>query len=99
MDNNIFSALSIFFLLLGVSCSNSGETKGKALYETQCANCHMLPDIQDLPKNLWKDRVLPEMGARMGIRDSAYDPYKGYSFEEQYAMIQSGIYRVGSSLD
>lgn len=98
MDNRVFSILFIFFLLAGVSCSNSGETKGKALYESQCASCHLAPDIQDLPKNLWKDKVLPDMGARMGIRDSTYNPYKGYSFEEQYAMTQSGIYGVTPSI-
>lgn len=64
------------------------------MYEAQCASCHLLPDIQDLPKRLWKDKVLPEMGARMGVRDSTYDPYKGYSFEERYATIRSGVYNV-----
>ncbi|MDT7830161.1 VCBS repeat-containing protein [Pricia sp. S334] len=45
-----------------------------------------------MPKHLWANEVLPNMGARMGIRDSTYDPYEGFSFEEQYAMIQSGVY-------
>lgn len=98
MDNRIFSILCIFFLLIGVSCSNSEDTKGKALYEAQCASCHLAPNIQDLPKNLWKDKVLPEMGARIGIRDATYDPYKGYSFDEQYAMIKSGVFSVAPSM-
>lgn len=38
------------------------------------------------------------MGARMGIRDTDFDPYDGFSFEEQYAMIQSGIYGVSPSM-
>ncbi len=58
----------------------------------------MAPDIQDLPKQLWKNAVLPEMGARMGIRDSTYSPYKKYTFEEQYAIIQSGVYGVPPSI-
>ncbi|HET8737562.1 MAG TPA: FG-GAP-like repeat-containing protein [Pricia sp.] len=84
----------IFCFLIGTSCSDSEHKKGKALFDTHCANCHSAPDIQDLPKFLWKGKVLPEMGARMGVRDSAYDPYEGYTFEEQYAMIQSGVYTV-----
>ena len=58
----------------------------------------MLPDIQDVPKKLWQTAVLPEMGARMGIRDSSYSPYKGFSFEEQYAIIQSGVFSVPPSI-
>lgn len=98
MADRIFFSLSLCLLLLGISCSNSKEARGKAVYGTKCASCHWLPDIQDLPKRLWKDAVLPEMGARMGIRDSTYDPYKGYSFEQQYAMIQSGVYGVAPSI-
>src|SRR5680860_1717035 len=94
MNNSLFSYVAMLFLLTGISCSNSNETKGKALYEAQCASCHMLPAIRDLPKNLWKDKILPEMGARMGMRDSTYDPYKGYSLEEQYAATRTGVYSV-----
>jgi hypothetical protein len=32
------------------------------------------------------------MGARMGIRENGFDPYKGMSFTEQAAMLQTGIY-------
>lgn len=98
MNNSLFSCLAMLFLLTGISCSNSEGTKGKALYEAQCASCHMLPAIQDLPKNLWKDKILPEMGARMGIRDSTYNPYKGYSFEERYAATRTGVYSVVPSI-
>ncbi|HEA21417.1 hypothetical protein LCGC14_1010290 [marine sediment metagenome] len=98
MDKNIFSIFFVLFVLMCVSCSNSGTAKGQALYESQCASCHLLPNVQDVPKNLWKDVVLPEMGARMGIPTTGYDPYKGFSFEEQYAMIQSGVYGVSPSI-
>ncbi|GLU45297.1 hypothetical protein Musp01_29210 [Muricauda sp. NBRC 101325] len=32
------------------------------------------------------------MGARMGIRDPKFNPFKGYSFDEQYELIEQGIY-------
>lgn len=98
MNKRLFFYVGILFLLVGISCTNSEKTQGKALYEAQCASCHMLPDIQDLPKGLWKNKVLPEMGARMGIRDSTYNPYKGYSFEERYAATRSGVYTVAPSI-
>jgi len=98
MNSRILFYLLILFSVFGISCSNTDYKEGKALYEVQCASCHLAPDIQDLPKHLWREKVLPEMGARMGVRDSAYDPYKAYSFEEQYAMIQSGVYNVAPSI-
>ncbi len=98
MNSRILFYGLILFSVFGISCSNTGNKKEKALYEVQCASCHLAPDIQDLPKHLWIDQVLPEMGARMGVRDSTYNPYKAYSFEEQYAMIQSGVYNVAPSI-
>lgn len=98
MNKRIFYVISVLILLNGISCSNSGNTKGRALYHHHCASCHLAPDIENLTKDLWKNKVLPEMGARMGIRDSAYDPYKGYTFKEQHAMIKSGVYNVVPSI-
>ncbi|MBT8302154.1 MAG: VCBS repeat-containing protein, partial [Maribacter sp.] len=45
-----------------------------------------------MPKQLWADKVLPEMGARMGIRDSAFNPYKGLSYDEYEAVLKTGLY-------
>ncbi|WP_194530216.1 FG-GAP repeat domain-containing protein [Zobellia roscoffensis] len=47
-----------------------------------------------MPKNLWRDQVLPEMGARMGISVSDYNLLGGFSFQEQHAILNSGIYSV-----
>lgn len=98
MDTRILFSLLFFLSILGISCSTTDNKKGKALYDLQCSSCHLAPDIQDLPKHLWKDKVLPDMGTRMGVRDSAYNPYIAYTFEEQYAMIQSGVYNVAPSM-
>ncbi|WP_373519209.1 FG-GAP repeat domain-containing protein [Pricia sp.] len=78
--------------LLAASCSSPQEKKAITLYKTQCASCHLLPAIQDLPKHIWENGVLPDMAARMGIIDSTNNPYKGLSFDEQYAIKQTGIY-------
>ena len=80
-------------LLATVACNNPKEDRAAELYDIHCASCHMAPSIQDLPKALWQSAVLPEMGARMGIRDSTYSPYHGFSYVEQEAMMKSGIFR------
>jgi len=90
--------LKVLILLCLSACTTSKEEQGKALYKTHCASCHLAPDPQDLPKDLWKDRVLPEMAARMGIKDSSYSPYSGYSFREQEAIIKTGIYHRRPSM-
>ncbi|MEM6802099.1 MAG: VCBS repeat-containing protein [Bacteroidota bacterium] len=92
------SKASCFFLyslaiacILWTSCTPEAE-KEQALYEENCGSCHQLPDIQSLPKHLWEKEVLPEMAARMGIREEGYNPLKDFSFKEMGAVIKSGIY-------
>lgn len=82
----------LVLLLLFSSCGGVKEDKQLALYNTYCTSCHLAPSINDLPKSIWEKSILPEMGARMGIRENGFDPYKGMSFTEQAAMMQTGIY-------
>lgn len=86
-----FMGLMAVLLFLS-SCSDQKKDKPVALYKTYCASCHIAPSINDLPKSIWENAILPEMGARMGIRENGFDPYKGMSFTEQAAMLQTGIY-------
>lgn len=79
-------------LLFLIGCARSKTEKGAALYEKQCTNCHIGPQITDLPKHIWVESILPDMGARMGIRDGGYDPLKGLSYEEMDAVIKTGIF-------
>ncbi len=84
----------LLFSIVLFSCSSSKKQEAVLLYENYCASCHIAPAIQSLPKHLWKNNVLPEMGARMGIRDTSYSPYKGLSFNEQEAWMKTGIYTL-----
>lgn len=88
----------VFLLLLAFSCSPSGKEREMAQYDTYCASCHLAPSIQSLPKHIWAQEILPDMGARLGIRDAGYNPMKGESFEEQEAIIKSGIYPYRPSI-
>ncbi|MCJ7466457.1 MAG: VCBS repeat-containing protein [Maribacter sp.] len=83
----------LYFLVLFVlSCSSNKEEKGQALFNTYCTSCHIAPSLNSLPKNLWDAKVLPEMGARLGMGEPGYDPMKGLSFMEQEAMLKTGVY-------
>ena len=89
------SFLSLLYLVfIGVlffSCS-SPHKKEQALYKQHCASCHIAPAINSLPKTVWDSTILPEMAARMGIKEEGYNPYKGLSFQNQLLIKKSGIY-------
>lgn len=82
----------VSLLVLSGSCTQTKEEKASALYATHCASCHILPNIEDLPKHIWAEGVLPEMAARMGIIYNGNDPYIGLTFQEQAARMKSGVY-------
>ncbi len=67
-------------------CSEPEPTAQK--YERYCGSCHLTPDPAHLPDHIWRDHVLPEMAARMGLRD----PVVVASPAEQAAIAQSHIY-------
>lgn len=75
-------AASIFFsgiLILSYSF-NRVKTKNedpKALFDVYCGRCHLAPDPRDLPKETWKDHVLPAMAARLGIAYPNYNAEDG----------------------
>lgn len=88
-----FKILCGFFLLVfSSSCSSEKRSKEVVLYETYCASCHKAPEIADLPKNIWKSKVLPARAARMGIQTPENHPYQKLSFPEQMAIIKTGIF-------
>jgi len=94
-----FSSLVFGISILLCSCNSPKKDKAVVLYETNCASCHILPEINSLPKDIWSEKILPEMGARLGIRDSGYNPYKGLSFVEMEAVIKTGIFPGKPLLD
>ncbi len=85
--------ITIVFISL-ISCGKPSAKKQAALYEQQCASCHLAPSIAHLPKDIWATKILPDMGARMGMKDSTYSPLGGVPYEEAKAIFESGIYPV-----
>ncbi|MGI4727377.1 MAG: FG-GAP repeat domain-containing protein [Janthinobacterium lividum] len=59
------------------------EDEGRELFIRHCTVCHMAADPAGLTKEIWKNHVLPVMGARMGIIYPGYDPLRGLSNEEK----------------
>ncbi len=55
---------------------------GEELAKAYCATCHLFPEPSLLDKATWKDRVLPNMGWRLGIRKSGDNPYAAMEKEE-----------------
>ena len=89
------STLGLQFILLTVLLVSCGEPVPKdevALYNTHCGSCHITPDINSLPKDIWKNNILPDMAARMGIKEGNYNPYNGLSFDEMEATMKTGIF-------
>jgi len=87
---NSFKILLLVILI--TSCSEQKVEKQIALYQTHCASCHVAPAIEQLPKYIWATKILPDMGARMGMKDSLYNPMGKLSYEEMEATIKTGIY-------
>ncbi len=81
-----------FSIFLWISCSSPDQKKEVILFKTYCASCHILPNIDDLPKDIWATKILPDMAARMGIRDGKYNPLRGLGYDEMEAIILKEIY-------
>ena len=95
-----FLIIIAFLSLLLLGCTKGTEiSKGETLYNTQCARCHIAPNIDHLPKELWVNAILPEMGARMGIKEGGFQPYKGLDYDEMEVIIRAGIYPYKPSLN
>ncbi len=56
-----------FFLFLTNCTTENKHAEGKELAKTNCASCHMYPDPQILPRRVWGEKVLPNMGLLMGM--------------------------------
>ncbi|MFT3844073.1 MAG: VCBS repeat-containing protein [Lacibacter sp.] len=63
-----------------VSATNA--LTGEQLARIYCATCHIFPEPALLDKATWKERVLPNMGWRLGIRKAGDNPYENIEKDE-----------------
>jgi len=79
--------LAVVFVLafLAYACSDPEPSPGRQLAEIHCANCHLLPEPDELTDNLWLNEILPKMGARLGRYGAeGRDHYLGTPAERPY---------------
>ncbi|MCC6290386.1 MAG: VCBS repeat-containing protein [Chitinophagaceae bacterium] len=65
---------------------------GKQLALKFCTSCHLFPEPSLLNKKTWVDKVLPNMGWRLGIRKNGEDPYADIVPEERALVRKLNIY-------
>jgi FG-GAP-like repeat len=93
----------IFILTLIVQCQNTDKSKkkqtaqnevlnnqdGETLAHIYCVGCHVFPEPDLLPKNVWTRKVLPNMATRMGMKIG--NPYDKLDSDEMIAVINAHI--------
>lgn len=67
-----FGFFVVFFLL--ANCGNEEKNSGEVIARRYCGSCHQFPQPAVLDKITWEKKVLPKMGAMLGI-DSYNDQY------------------------
>lgn len=63
------SASIVILFYFTLSRQKASTENGEALAKQYCSGCHQYPEPSLLPKKIWMENVLPEMGLRMGIGD------------------------------
>jgi FG-GAP-like repeat len=67
-------------------------TKGKMLAIKYCASCHLFPEPHLLDKETWTKYVLPNMGLRLGLKESGQNPYTDLAEADQKRLKELAIY-------
>ena len=76
-----FTILAIFVAVIFTNFSITPPS-GEQLAKTYCSSCHLFPEPALLDKATWRDRVLPNMGWRLGIRKTGDNPYADMEKDE-----------------
>ncbi len=70
----------------------TNEESSKKMVQMYCAACHIAPDPGDLPKDLWRRTVLPEMGSYYGIQKQGFGLLKKMKPQELEIVKSLNIY-------
>ena len=79
-------------LCLAIACQdhNASPDEGRQLAQVHCSSCHAFPEPTLLDRTTWKEKVLPQMGLRMGIApDNTQDPQIQQAF---YYLTEADLY-------
>ncbi|MGV3589089.1 MAG: FG-GAP-like repeat-containing protein [Adhaeribacter sp.] len=72
--------------------AKTAHLSGKDLANAYCQACHALPAPGLLDKATWQNKVLPQMGLRLGLPAPNINPFLDKQPDEIYALIKAGIY-------
>jgi FG-GAP-like repeat len=96
-----YFALSLIILVINCAKQKTVETyippkssgkSGSELAKMYCSSCHQFPEPSLLPKNVWKNGVLPNMALRLGMEADLFKLFSKYSKEELKVILSSNIY-------
>jgi len=99
----ILSLTIVLVIVSAILISSLASRKEKRVllenqYNVHCGSCHLIPDLANIPKNIWKNEVLPEMVKRMGIKDYS-DGSPRYSDIEKHHIKKNNAYPERPLLD
>lgn len=66
--------------------------EGEEVARRQCGYCHQFPTPDLLDKETWENGVLPEMGRRLGVKNTGFDPFKDLSEGEAQTIRLLDVY-------
>ena len=76
------------------SASQVGEHPGREYALQYCVSCHLFVEPEMLPRQVWQDYVIPNMGAFMGMHNAGYDydVFPGQSATEREIIAAANVY-------
>ena len=70
----------------------ASSKSGNELAQIYCGGCHLYPEPTLLDKDTWTKELLPNMGARLGIKTPNYDPFSKISDFDAMMIETENIY-------
>ncbi|WP_282134842.1 FG-GAP-like repeat-containing protein [Seonamhaeicola maritimus] len=79
--NNLIPLFCLVTLLLTFSCEEQDAHKeGRELAKIHCSTCHLYPEPLILPRRVWGEKIMPNMGLKMGM---SHGPLYSYGKPEE----------------
>jgi FG-GAP-like repeat len=72
---------------------------GEELAKQYCSSCHLFPEPKVLDKKTWKENVLPNMGWRLGIKQTGKHPLEEMSPDEAALVRKLQVYPSAPLID
>ena len=90
--HKFFTIVAILGVILLMNFNCSSPPAEEQLAKTYCGSCHLFPEPALLDKATWQDRVLPNMGWRLGIRKAGDDPYAEMETDEALLVKKANVF-------